>query len=766
MAARRLRPTVVVAASVMMVLSLGIAAWPLWPIYQSPAFVVAVVVSVVIGMGIGLFGAARRWPAWLVMAVTVAAFLVIGVPLGIPSETVLFVVPTPQGFIDLLAATALGWKQLLTIVTPVGTYQALLVPVVMMVLIAAVSGMSVALRVTRSELAVIAPLALFIAAILLGPTTAQAPIETALFLGIVLLFWVMWVQRRRRAVAISRISDGAGRRESAARRSLTATRTLLSAVVVIAIAAAGGTAAAVVYPSGNARDVLRTRTEQPFDPRDYPSPLSAFRRYLGQDSAGTTMLTVEGLQKGARIRLAALDSYDGIVYSVGSAAVNSASGSFTRVPYRLDQSAVSGSSVDLDVTIGDYSGVWVPGAGKLESIRFTSDDSVRLGDDFYYNDNAATGAVLGGLTRGDSYHTRAVLPMDAKQMADLKPGTAVLPPVTVVPDALKDTLASWVDSRDAPGKKLADMVAALHSEGYISHGIGTDEPVSRSGHAADRITQLLTDVPMVGDGEQYAVTAALMARTIGFPARVVLGFAPSIGSTSGPVSVTGSDIAAWIEVQDSSGAWLTVDPNPEPRPIPEKQPDQPQVVSRPQVVLPPPPEDPAQRPDAAPPQKAQPDDRPATDPLLAIVLLVASVVGWTLLGLAVVASPFLAIIAAKLRRRRLRQRASTPVERIEGGWRELTDLVVDRGYAVPETATRSELATVVGGMRPLVLAASVDRAVFAPEQPSDEEADAVWEGVGAVRGSLDERATRWQRLRSLVSLASFRRYIAARRDRS
>ena len=31
---------------------------------------------------------------------------------------------------------------------------------------------------------------------------------------------------------------------------------------------------------------------------------------------------------------------------------------------------------------------------------------------------------------------------------------------------------------------------------------------------------------MVGDGEQYAVAAALMAREIGFPARVVVGYLP------------------------------------------------------------------------------------------------------------------------------------------------------------------------------------------------------------------------------------------------
>ncbi|MDY7555683.1 transglutaminase domain-containing protein [Cryobacterium sp. 10C3] len=60
----------------------------------------------------------------------------------------------------------------------------------------------------------------------------------------------------------------------------------------------------------------------------------------------------------------------------------------------------------------------------------------------------------------------------------------------------------------------------------MSHGIGEDEPVSRSGHGLDRISQLFTDEPMLGDAEQYAVAAALLARRLGFPARVVMGFAP------------------------------------------------------------------------------------------------------------------------------------------------------------------------------------------------------------------------------------------------
>lgn len=760
--------TLVLVNTLMLLAATGIASATLWPVYQSPAFIVAVGVSAVVGCAIATVGAFRNWSSLVVLAVTVAAFLVIGVPLGVPSGAYLGVIPTPDGLVDLLAGTALSWKQLLTVVTPVGSYQALLVPVVMLVLATTTAGMSVALRSRRGELAVLAPLLLFIAAILIGPSAASAPVEIALVLGIVLVFWAAWVHRRRRAEAIARVRQvGSGLRESAARRRIAATRTVLGAAIIVAIAVAAGTVAAVAYPSTNAREVLRRHAEQPFDPRDYPSPLSAFRSYLAADAAGETMLTVSGLPAGGLIRLAALDSYDGIVYSVGSDTVSSASGSFTRLPFRLDQSTVAGDHVAIDVTIGAYSGVWVPGVGKLESIRFTSDRADRLTDSFYYNDNAATGAVLGGLADGDSYQSDAVVPVAPTALASLRPGTAVLPPLTVVPEGLSARLTDWVDENTDAGTQLSDMIAGLRRDGYLSHGADDTEHESDSvsGHSAGRLTQLVTDVPMVGDQEQYAAVAAVLARMIGFPARVVIGFEPDVTATAGSVAVTGSDITAWIEVQDASGSWVPVDPNPEPRKIPDKDEEDLTAISRPQVVLPPPLEEPQPEAPAPDPQRVPTDAPDTVDPVLALVLLVATITGWILLGLAVVLSPFLAVIAAKLRRRRLRRRAPDPVERIAGGWREFTDLAVDHGFALAPSATRSENAALVGGIRPLALATDVDRAVFAPESPPAEQADRVWREVDELRDSLDAGHTRWQRLRARVSLRSFRMPRDGRRPR-
>lgn len=736
-----------------------VAATSLWPIYRSTEFVVLVVVAFALGALVAVPGAIFRWPTWVVGLLTIAVFLLAGVQLAIPGEAVNRVLPSAQGLLDLLRATALSWKQLVTIVLPVGSYQALLVPALILVLLSTVAGLSIALRTRIGELAALPPALLFIAGIGLGPTRASTPIESALGLFVVLLFWLLWLRWVRRHAIVRLVAQQSRRTiESAADRRLGAARGLVSAALVIAVAIAAGTVAAIALPVSVPRDVLRARVQQPFDPRSYPSPLSAFRGYLEPGAADEALLEVSGLPAGGRIRIAALDSYDGIVYSVGSAAATSASGSFTRLPDRLDQSEAGGEQVSLAVTVDGYNGVWVPGAGALERITFSGPTAVARSDSFFYNDNSGTAAVLTGLTRGDRYRSVAVMPREPAGLAALQPGAAILPALDVVPDDLDQVLARYVRPGDPPGVQLQAMLDGLKTDGYISHGVGAGEPVSRSGHGADRISQLFTDQPMLGDAEQYSVAAALLARRLGFPARVVVGFVPAASGGSGSVTVTGSDISAWIEVQSADGRWVTIDPNPAVRDIPAKQPDKPAVVSRPQSVVPPAVPDTAEQRDAAPPERTIDDPPAALDPLLAFLLAAATVAGWTLLGLALLAAPFLLIIAAKARRRRLRRTLTVPVDRIRGGWREFADAALDYGIDVPAGATRLEVAETVGGPAPMAFASVVDRAVFAPDRPGTVDADTVWASVGQLRAGLAAGKTRRTRLAALVSLRSLGRY--------
>ncbi|SDK06204.1 Transglutaminase-like superfamily protein [Cryobacterium psychrotolerans] len=737
----------------------AMASLTLWPVYQSIEFIVLVAATFALGAAIAIAGARLCWPAWLVALVTVAVYLLAGVPLAIPGRAIERILPSVDGLLELLAATALSWKQLVTIVLPVGAYQALLVPAFILVLLSTVIGLSAALRSRIAELALLAPIALFIAGIGLGPTAESSPIEGGLGLFVVLLFWLLWVHWQRRRTAVRLIAQQSRRTlESTGDRALAAARGLVSAAVIIALAIAVGTVAAIAVPVSEPRDVLRARVQQPFDPRDYPSPLSGFRGYLQPEQSERALLTVAGLPAGGRLRVATLDSYDGIVYSVGSDTVRSASGSFTRLPYRIDQGQVDGEPLTLRVTVDGYRGVWVPGAGALERIEFLGSSATARADSFYYNDNSTTAAVLGGLQEGDSYRSRSVLPRPAAELAGARPGTEVLSPISVIPDGITQALDGYVRAGDPPGVQLQSMLEGLRTTGYISHGVNADEPASRSGHGADRITQLFGDQPMLGDQEQYAVAAALMARKLGFPSRVVVGFVPASAGGGESVTVTGADISAWIEVQTAADGWISIDPNPAVREVPPKQPDEPTVVSRPQTVVPPPAPDAAAPGDLSPPESTVEDPPAPMHPLLAFLLAALTALGWTLLGLLILLAPFLAIIAAKHRRRRLRRAADSPADRISGGWRDFADTATDFRVPVPPSATRTELAEAVGGQRSLVLASVVDRALFSPDEPAHTDADAVWGSVGELRAAFRGTSSRRERVKALISVRSFGRY--------
>ncbi len=747
-----------------------VASIALWPIYRSTSLVTLVAVTLVVGSAIAILGSQFRWPSWLMMLSTLGAFLALGVPLAVPTKAQYVILPTLDGLRDLVAGVALGWKQLLTITLPVGDYEALLVPAFVLVLLSTVVGLSIALRAKYAELAVLAPVVLFLVATAFGPNYPNRPLDAPIALLTIVLFWLIWIRWYRRRAAIRVLAaqsaspapasgeatpspaDGESPR-AAAEPALAGARTIISAAIIIAIAAVAAIGVATLVPPSVNRTVLRTAITQPFDVRNYVSPLAGFRGYLQTPADTSVLFSVSGLPSGAKLRVATLDTYDGIVYSVGSDRVSSESGSFTRVPSRFDQSGVAGQAVTLNVDIRNYTGVWVPTAGKFESIEFSGERAAALRGDFYYNNVSGTAAVTTGLQQGDSYTLTAVIPTApaANALAILRPGSASVPAAQNVPEAVAAKLQQYVGAVQGPGPRLAAMLAGLAADGYISHGIDPTQPASRSGHAADRITQLLTEPRMIGDAEQYAVAASLMAQQLGFPSRVVFGFSP-VGEL-----VTGSDVSAWIEINTAQYGWVTIDPTPPVRPIPAEVPKDNAQIARPQTIVTPP------QVDSATPNRQTAPDRqqqiaPNLNPLLQIALAVLRVGAWVLVGFAIVLAPFILVIAAKLRRRRIRHRAPQLIDRISGGWQEFEDAVLDHGLTLAPASTRSEVAAVAGGTSAQVLAAVADRAVFSPGEPDEADAESVWRAVDELQEALDAGLTRWQRLRARVSLRSLGGY--------
>jgi hypothetical protein len=748
----------------------AIAATTLWPVYRSLDFVVLVVVSVVVGSAIALAGTFLRLSSTWILLLTVIAFGVLGVAVAVPGQALYGVVPTPDGLRELATGTALGWKQLLTISLPVGGYQALLVPAFTLLLPGTVIAVTTALRSRRAELALVPAVVVFVAGIILGPRVPLLPLATGLALLAASVLWVVWWRLRRRRIAIDRLTR-ATRRQTGGRATpsphrsgnrAVARRAVGGALLTLLVAASVGAGAAGVIGPAGARWVARDAVAQPFDPRAYVSPLSGFRSYEQDPAVSARQITVDGLGSGDFVRIATLDTYNGVDFSVGSARTSSDSGTFTRVPTSVDQASVRGRQVSIDVTVDGYSGVWVPTVGKLETVDFSGRDGADARDAFFYNDTTGTAAVLGGIGAGTTYSLTAVVPRQpgASALESLTPGADTVPTPTGVPSALKTALAGYVNGVSGQGARLEAALDGLRKNGYVSHGVGADERVSRSGHGADRLTQLFTDPVMIGDAEQYSAAAALMADQLGFPARVVMGFQGSTDAAA-TQTFTGSDITAVIEVDTAQYGWVTLDPNPEPRKIPDEQRQNPNQISRPQSVVQPPPQE-ADPPNAQDQPQSQ-QDSPALPPAwIAIVLTAVRIAAWVLIVAGIIMAPFLAIVGVKARRRARRRRTRDPGRRITGGWQEFQDAVADHGIVTPPSATRAEVASAVGGSRPAVLARVVDRSVFAPEEVDRADADRVWKAVGEMRSHLDSGLTRWQRFRARVSTRSLRGYHVGR----
>lgn len=751
-------------STLMLSVSTAIASITLWPTYQDFALIVLIVVTFFVASVIAILGAVYRWSSFTMLLVIVGAYFAVGVPIAVPGFAIGGVLPSFGGLRELFVGTATSWKQLVTISAPVGNYGVLLVPSFILILLTVVVSLSLAIRSRFGELAVLGPIAVFVVGILFGPDTAAWPFQVTFGLVASTLLWLLWSRwyRRRESIRLipaREVTEGEKPVAKVADGGFVGARTLLSAAIILAIAGTSSFAAMRVLPPTNDRVVLRNTIAQPFDARNYPSPLSGFRRYEQSALRDRTIFSISGLPAGARIRLATLDSYDGVVYAVGQGSVNSASGAFTRVPTSVDQSSVNGETVTITVVIADYNGVWMPTMGKLERVDFIGKNAKHLLGSFYYNRSSDTAAILGGMSNGDAYLLTTVVPVQpsVSSLSTLEPGSIELQPSTSVPDELATALEGYVAGVTGAGNRLVAMLDGLKRDGYVSHGVIAGEPESRSGHSADRITELLTSQRMIGDQEQYAVTAALMARQLGFPARVVFGFEPEMPNSSGLAVVTGSDVSAWIEVDTTQYGWVAIDPTPPIRPIPEAQPKDPAEVARPQSPVQP--EVPvADNSEAQVPPSSSQDDDPFENPMLVLLLRFAMGVGWVTLACALLISPFLTIAIAKWRRRRLRRRAPTALQKIKGGWEEFEDTVRDHGFDPGPAPTRLEVAQSVGGTQPFVLAAVADRAVFAPGEPDAEQAVQLWTAVDDLRYSLDYNLSKWQRLKVLISLRSLGGY--------
>lgn len=760
-------------------LLVGLALYGFQSAYGGSRYLVAGLIGTLLGLAVALWGARTRQPLIVVSAATVGVFFLFGGAVAVPDKAIAGFLPSPAAVLALIDGAVSGWAKLLTTTPPVGTRDNLLVVPYMSGLIAAVVALTLARRTRWGQLALIPPLVVLALSILFGTNQPASLFLQGAVFAVVAIGWVSMHRRMRRRVDI-----GTGRSNR-----LLGTLTVLVLAGLVAVVFGNSLPGAGTRP----RVVLRDQTEPPFDPRNHPSPLSAFRRYSDKDNErDTTLFTVKGMVSGDRLRLATMDSYDGEVFRVGSGA--GSSGWFQRMGEQAPN-PMHGKDRTATVTVEDYADIWVPGVGYLDSIHFGGARADELRDGFRYNASTGIGASMVRLQKGDRYTMDYVaVPTDPGTGASAKVDQ---PPVRSLPGAAS-LAASWDKKflQDHPKASAYQRITAgIVDAGINVEGASSDDRdggsaaagPARPGHHLGRLTDMVgdestdADALMLGDDEQYAPLVALMARDLGVPARVVMGFVVPPGHTAADaVAIKGGDVKAWVEVAIQGRGWVPV-VNIKPQ---NKEPQRKSPQAR-NTAAPPPPPPPTLPPnddeadaknkvdctgtdgkaieqtsakksklgsgakdDCKPPK---PPDGPWVIPAWVYVTG-----GATLIPISVLALITGAIAGLKARRRNRRRTTGAPSSRVAGGWSEVIDLAADMGSPIPVLATRSEGARLIGTDAAVGLANHADVGIFGPTDLTDDWVARYWDDVDGTRTAMTADMSKMERWRVLVSLASLR----------
>ena len=792
-------------------ISLSIIA--VWPIFGEIFLVVTVLGGSAIGFGLRFLHDRFRLSALTVFLVGIAAVGIGVLPFSNPGGVTNINSLLPAWGESLLSLVY-GWKQLITIDIPVGVYQSLLAPAFLVFVVAGyVYASTIWGRASRYWVSVI-PFFLTIAGgISFGGSTVprstqlgglEIPVPPAFIFGSVCLLvaisYLAWAGDVFRRGAVS---TGTQSRAIKAQGMIRRLRRVIAAgiVLVIAVTLAGGYV--LVSGSGSVKDVLRTAVDPLVLIKSQVSPLSTYRdAFVNPEKLATEQLSVQSTgDLPDRIRVAVMPYFDGETFRVSSdAETYDESSVFSRLPWSLPATSTPSGTRTLDITFTGPGTPWLPSVDNLKSISFSGDGAGAIEGSLYVNRTTQSAVIIPPTNGQITYSVEQYIIDDEPSLESI---TSVGEPTLDV-SLIPDSLTEWVQTQEvvvANAADLAGLISTLRARGYLSHSL--EEPVaetgqstwaaelagynfepSLSGHSSSRTSDLFLRlntrekatnatedsqlVAAIGDDEQFATAAALIASKLGFPSRVVLGY-KLVETSSDVYSVpacdngvcSGRNLTAWVEVQGRNGSWVSLDVTPQfqnpiaPQSTERQDPKNETTVTVDQAeVLAPPVADPATG------ATDQTDNSFSLD-LAWLWSILLAVLQWLLI-VAIVLSPFVLIVWVKRRRRSQRLLAEMSDERIVGAWDEYMDLRVDYGAPIRRYSTRREIVTEFDDPRALELALLADEAAFADYVPPSESATRAWSLVDDAAAELRNGVTWARRLRATFSLKSFVRQMSPR----
>ena len=481
-------------------------------------------------------------------------------------------------------------------------------------------------------------------------------------------------------------------------------------------------------------------------------PFVSLQRDLVSNSDREILRYRTSQERPGYLRLVTLDSFDGVTWTSSQPQVRIPASEALGFPDAPAVEDVRQVTHDIRVTDLDNPSLPVPYAATV-----LRGEGEPLDDRWSWD--ALTRTVSGtGVTASDTRYSVTSYDLSPTR-EELREATGRAPdnllPLLRLPEGITPRLTSIAqrvteDARTPYARALA-LVRWFTRDGGFQYSTDVVTPPG-----ADPLESFLQD--RTGYCQQFAGTMALMARSLGIPARVSVGFTGGREVEDGVWQVQARNAHAWPELWFEGVGWVWFEPTPRS--------DAGAGVTSPEYTQPrgsqseEPSDTPSSQSAPIPPEERGGSSAPATTsssgptvPIPLVAILVA------LLAAAVVAP-----IAAVSVRRRRRTSSADPRRRIEGAWAELGDEVRDFGYpwspsSSPRHAAarvqreaslqddeRRALTRLVWWLEHVRYASpSASRGLAAPT-PAELRAD-----LGLVRRALRRKATRGARLRALLA---------------
>jgi transglutaminase-like putative cysteine protease len=589
--------------------------------------------------------------------------------------------------------------------------------------------------------AIIPSFVVFLFGAILGTERWRLP-AAGLYLGAVLAFAVLADPSRRTGQAWFGGRSGAGSR-ALARAGLATSLVVVAVAVVVAPRLPGARATPVVALNDNG-DGSGSRVTV--------SPLVDIRSRL-IDQSGTELFSVSS-DTGAYWRLTSLERFDGTIWS--------SVGSYEPAKGRLPGGVAAQPGAHTVVQrfdIAALSAIWLPAAFRPQrldgvgGVRFDTDSSSLLteapsADGLKYSvesslphltadDLAAASPALSG-----DQATR-YLELPASFPASVR---AVARQVTAADPAACQALGC------SPEESSSGRLSAFHQARALQDWFRANFTYDLNvppGHDDSAIQRFLT--VKRGYCEQFAGTFAAMARSLGLPSRVAVGFTPGTVGDDHRYHVTGREAHAWPEVYLDPYGWVAFEPTPgRAQPGTEAYTGVGAATPATGAAQPP-------APGAAAPVTTAPTSGPASPttaapaPARSAAGAAARRSGWprsATLGLALLAAALYlggVPLAHRLRRSRRRARAATPSDRVLLAWSEAEEDLARAGMSQrpAETAVeyaaraRTEVATArIVGPAMSELAGQVSSAAYSPAGADEATADRAESAAATVRTAV------------------------------